>query len=162
MGTQASTYTTTANINVKGTYKKALFNGAMAVLVATSGTSFVGHYVAKPIKVKAAAQSPDKKISYMKKTSLAYTQPKRKAKAFVISNASKGAKIAMIDNTNDDNMLSSELATFPIKFGGKLPVRPEDNYTLSYDREYVDVSHITKKVTKKVKIGGSLPVGRER
>lgn len=69
---------------------------------------------------------------------------------------------AMSDNT-DKQIIPFNTVDYPVEYGGKLPVRPENNHSiLNNEREFVDISHKMKEVVIPVSYGGRLPVGRER
>jgi hypothetical protein len=44
----------------------------------------------------------------------------------------------------------------------KLPVAPENTFTVNNDREHVDISHRIETVSLEVKYAGKLPVAKER
>lgn len=149
-----------ANVKVKkGKYLKwAFFKGTVAVGVAISGTSFI----AKPITTKAATTPvSEPTVNIINKTSKTYTTRNSNKRLYEISVVSKGAKFEMPSNIEDHN-ISSTISSLPIKFVGKLPVGPENDYSINNDREFVDVSHKIEKIKIPVVYGGRLPVGRER
>lgn len=146
----------TANVTFQKGFRKAVFKG-MVVGVAMAGTSFVSVYAANPMVTQAAETPSRQNVSFIKKTSMAYTE----RKPFIVTVASKGAK-KVSENIDANNNISSEPVIIPVKYGGKLTVGPEDNYTINNDREFVNMSHKVETVSIPVRYGGRLSVGRER
>lgn len=147
----------TASLSAKGTYRKALFKGAMVMCVATSATSFVSQYLPQPTKLKAEEPAPEPSVNFIKGNSLAYTKPKPRASIAIFE--VKG--VAEMRDNYDDNYLEGLAKHSSIDVGkeetfklpGKMKFVAEKDINYQYALENVvfnDVSSFDKDSEQRV------------
>jgi len=146
--------------------KNALAKGAIAACAVSFGFSVVTHYSPNSAKAETKTvdlkkhRTADAKASFIKVNPMSYTIPKPYAKTFVIDAYSGDRYMNKNEKINKSEF--SELTSFPVVSGGKLPVGRENDYSINNSRELVDISHKVKKISMPVVYGGKLPVRRER
>lgn len=151
----------TANVQVEKTYSmKCFVKDAMTVGVAATIAFIIPHYTPKAelTKIPDHIQVPHKaQIKSIIVSQTSYANPKQYAK-YALIEAYQGD-----GHMNEERRVNnSEITTFPVEYGGKLPVAPENEFTIDNSREYVDISHKVQKISMPVVYRGKLPVGRER
>ncbi|MED3854230.1 hypothetical protein P4607_22975 [Priestia megaterium] len=70
--------------------------------------------------------------------------------------------IESIMSKDNDELTPTNVFTPHIEYGGKLPVAPENNFSLNHERENVKFFNKEHEAKISISYGGKLPVGRER